>query len=155
MSISKQGCPSGGSEERAITPRTTSETECLLGAEDRVAIERLLRNRGTRHAPNPLLLNGLLSRKLRSARAAPVPAPADLVVGGSHVTYMISGEGARSGTLAMGANPVPGHILVASLLGATLIGMRRMQKAPLPRDDGRVDVVVVLDVRPPSGDEVA
>ena len=48
----------------------------------------------------------------------------------------------------MNAAPIPGHILVASLLGATLIGMRKLQKGPLLRDDGQIDTLVVLDVSP-------
>ncbi|MFD2856245.1 hypothetical protein ACFSZS_17785 [Seohaeicola zhoushanensis] len=68
---------------------------------------------------------------------------------------MISGEGARSGELSMQAMPLPGRILVASLLGATLIGMRVLQKTPLLRDDGEIDTVVVLDVTPPQGDDAA
>ncbi|MBN7787539.1 hypothetical protein JYP51_21635 [Ponticoccus gilvus] len=67
---------------------------------------------------------------------------------------MISAEGARSGVLSMNPTPVPGHILVASLLGATLIGMRKLQKVPLLRDDGQIEVVVVLDVHP-SPDQAA
>ncbi|KIQ70203.1 hypothetical protein Wenmar_01162 [Wenxinia marina DSM 24838] len=45
--------------------------------------------------------------------------------------------------------PLPGQVLVASLLGATLIGMRKLQKVPLLRNDGEISVVVVLDVKPP------
>jgi hypothetical protein len=54
---------------------------------------------------------------------------------------MVSGEGARSGVLSMNSTPVPGHILVASLLGATLIWMRKLQKVPLLRDDGQIEVL--------------
>jgi hypothetical protein len=68
---------------------------------------------------------------------------------------MISGEGARSGVLSMSRMPIPGCLLVASLLGATLIGMRKLQKAPLLRDDGQIETVVVLDVRPPHGHDAA
>lgn len=74
---------------------------------------------------------------------------------GRQITYMISGEGARSGVLAMRPTPSPGHILVASLLGATLIGMRKLQKMPLLRDDGQIDTVVVLNVTPPPDHHAA
>ncbi|GKY87488.1 hypothetical protein [Sinisalibacter aestuarii] len=154
MSITKLARLPGG-ETNSTIEHHVSGADCCLIAEDRRGIERLLQNRSTRHAPNPPLLNGLLRQKLRASHDAPVPTPPDLVVAGSHVTYMISGEGSRSGTLSMGPTPVPGHILVASLLGATLIGMRRMQKAPLLRETGQTDIVVVLDVTPPPEHDAA
>ena len=137
-----------GREVRPPFRRAAAQTGFRLTVDDRLGIEQLLRCEGTRSAPNPPLLNGLLRHKLRISRGAPEPASPDLVVAGRHVTYMISGEGARSGVLSM--NPVPGqgYIPVASLLGATLIGMRKLQKVPLLRDDGQIDVVVVLDVKP-------
>lgn len=136
------------SDFRSLFERSAVETGFLLTVDDRLGIEHLLRKRGTRNSPNPALLNGLLRHKLRISRRTPEPASPDLVVGGCQVTYMISGEGARSGVLSM--NPVlgMGYVPVASLLGATLIGMRKLQKVPLLRDDGQIDVVVVLDVKP-------
>lgn len=142
-----------GSGFRSLFERSGVETGFLLSVDDRLGIERLLRHRGTRNSPPPLL-SGLLRHKLRISRGTPEPASPDLVVAGCHVTYMISGEGARSGVLSMNPTPVPGHILVASLLGATLIGMRKLQKVPLLRDDGQIEVVVVLDVHP-SPDQAA
>jgi len=136
-----------GSDFRSLFELSALETGFLLTVDDRLGIEHLLRYRGTRNAPNPHLLNGLLRHKLRISRGSPEPASPDLVVAGCHVTYMISGEGARTGVLSMNPAPVPGHILVASLLGATLIGMRKLQKVPLLRDDGQIELVVVLDVR--------
>lgn len=120
-----------------------------LTVEDRLGIERLLGHSAMMHASNPPLLRGLLRHKLRISRAATEPAPAELVVAGRQVTYMVSGEGARSGLLSMSPAPHPGHILVASLLGATLVGMRKLQKVPLLRDDGGTVTLVVLDVTQP------
>lgn len=137
-----------GSDFRSLFERSAVGSGFLLTVDDRLGIEHLLRYRGTRNSPNPALLNELLRHKLRISRGTPEPASPDLVVAGCHVTYMISGEGARSGVLSMNPAPVPGHILVASLLGATLIGMRKLQKVPLLRDDGQIEVVVVLDVHP-------
>ena len=148
MTITRISNLPAGSDFRSLFERSAVETGFLLTVDDRLGIERLLRHSGTRNSPNPPLLNGLLRHKLRISRGTPEPASPDLVVAGSHVTYMISGEGARSGLLSMNPAPVPGHILVASLLGATLIGMRKLQKVPLLRDDGQIEVVVVLDVRP-------
>ncbi|EAR51977.1 hypothetical protein OG2516_13169 [Oceanicola granulosus HTCC2516] len=149
MTIVNLAQPPTGGDFRSIFARTAAETGFLLTANDRSGVERMLRHRGTKHAPNPALLNGLLRHKLRISQPAPEPVPPTLVVAGCHVTYMISGEGARSGTLVMSSVPVPGRLLVATLLGATLLGMRKMQKVPLLRDTGEIDTLVVLDVAPP------
>lgn len=149
MSVIKIVYPSFGGFPRVVHDHLTDRSSYYLTVADRVGIEKLLANRATRHAPNPTILNGLLRHKLRSARGAPEPSPFNLVVAGSQVTYMVSGEGARRGELCMQAMPRPGHILVASLLGATLIGMQTLQKSPLLRDDGSIDTVVVLEVVPP------
>jgi len=80
-------------------------------------------------------------------------APPELVQSGRHVTYMISCESARSGVLSMRLTPIYGHISIASLLGATLIGMRRLQRVPLLMDSGAIRTFVVLGVGTgPDGD---
>tara|TARA_R100000935_G_C2839237_1_gene170084 strand:- start:3402 stop:3851 length:450 start_codon:yes stop_codon:yes gene_type:complete len=113
---------------------------------DRAGIERLLSLGLTAVCPNPTLIEGFLRHKLRLARPASEPAPADLVTAGRQVTFMTSGKNARSGKLTL----VPGCgktcLPVTSFLGATLLGMRKMQKMPLLREDGWVDTLVVLDV---------
>ena len=144
-----------GTDFRSIFGRSDVETGFLLTVEDRAGIERLLRHGGTKHAANPHLLNGLLRHKLQISRGAIEPASPNLVVAGCDVTYMISGEGARTGVLSMTPVPIPGHVLVASLLGATLIGMQKLQKVPLLRDSGETKAVVVLDVNPPSAHDAA
>ncbi|GAW36697.1 hypothetical protein RA2_03772 [Roseovarius sp. A-2] len=155
MTITRITHPPAESDFRSLFERSTVEAGFLLTVDDRLGIEHLLRYRGTRNSPNPPLLNGLLRHKLRISRGALEPASPDLVVAGRRVTYMISGEGARTDVLSMSPVPAPGHIPVASLLGATLIGMRKMQKVPLLRDDGQIEVVVVLDVRPSPDHDAA
>ncbi|UWQ86030.1 hypothetical protein [Leisingera caerulea] len=154
MTIAKITHLPAGSDFRSLFERSAVETGFFLTVEDRFGIERLLHRRGTKNAPNPPLLNGFLRHKLRISRGAPWPAPPELVVAGCHVTYMISGEGTRSGVLSMGPAPAPGRILIASLLGATLVGMRMLQKVPLLRDDGQIETIVVVDVSP-APDHVA
>jgi hypothetical protein len=144
-----------GSDFRRLFNRTAIQPGFRLTVDDRAGIERLLRKDGTRHAPNPPLLNGLLRHKLRTSRGAWEPAAPELVVGGRRITYMISDEDARTGVLSLSPVPIPGHVLVASLLGATLIGMRKLQKSPLLRDDGQIETVIVLDVDPPQSHDTA
>lgn len=62
---------------------------------------------------------------------------------------MIRG-GARSGILSMSTAPAPGHVTVALLPGATLIGMRVSKKVPLLRVGREITVVVVRGATRPS-----
>lgn len=77
--------------------------------------------------------------------------PGDVVIGGSQVTYKIGDGPAQRGLLShrvrSGARigDGTGVIAVKSLLGATLIGMRVGQRAPLLRDDGTIVSVSVLE----------
>ncbi|WPY96444.1 hypothetical protein T8T21_18245 (plasmid) [Limimaricola variabilis] len=140
---------------RAVFERCAFETGFLLTVRDRAGIEGLLRRHDTRHSPDPVLLNELLRYKLRISRGAREPVSPEFVVAGCRVVYRIADKEPRAGLLSMCPAPRPGHVLVASLLGATLIGMRHLQAAPLLRDDGRIDTVVVLDTMPPPDTDAA
>ncbi|MEY8799468.1 hypothetical protein AB9K35_04010 [Leisingera sp. XS_AS12] len=155
MTIIKMNQLRESSDFRSLYEGTSLGAGFHLTVEDRLGIERLLHGRSMRDAPNPALLRGFLYHKLRISRGAPWPTPPELVVAGCHVTYMISGGGARSGVLSMSPAPAPGRVLIASLLGATLVGMRKMQKVPLLRDDGSIETIVVLDVVPAPDNGVA
>ena len=113
---------------------------------DRIGIERLLSLDLTAECPNPTLIEGFLRHKLRLARNSPEPTPASLVMAGRRIKYMISGGNARSGILTLVPGNKAGCIPVTSFLGATMLGMRKMQRAPLLRDDGWIETLVVLDV---------
>ena len=151
MSIANITALSVGSGFRSVFEQSAVRSGYALTTRDRVAIERLLRETGMQQAPNPALLKGLLRHKLRVSVCASEPPEVDLVRSGSVVTYMISGEGARSAVLAMHPRPGADQVMVGSLLGATLIGMRKLQKVPLLRDDGRIESIVVLDVQAHCG----
>ena len=71
----------------------------VLTNQGRAGIQQLLRQDGTRFASNPPLLNGPMRHKLRISLRVAEPAPSEIVVAGLQVTYMISGEWARSGVL--------------------------------------------------------
>lgn len=114
---------------------------------DRIGVERLLRLGFTENCPNPTLIEGFLRHKLRMARPAPEPAPANLVVAGRHVAFATSGGKARSGMLTLVPGEGAGCIPVTSFLGATMLGMQKRQKVPLLREDGWIDTLVVLDIR--------
>jgi hypothetical protein len=113
---------------------------------DRIGVERLLSLGLTAECPNPALIEGFLHHKLRMARPAPEPTPAYLVVAGRLVSFMTNGGKPRSGMLTFVPGDDAGCIPVTSFLGATMLGMQALQKAPLLREDGWIDTLVVLDV---------
>ncbi|WP_045320166.1 hypothetical protein [Limimaricola cinnabarinus] len=155
MTLMKPVRPSTSQAIPAMLEQTALGTGFALTLADRIAIERLLCNGATLNAPDPLLLTALLRHKLRISRAAREPAAPDLVVAGRVVTYEIEGDGIRSGTLSTSRMPFPNHVLVASLLGATLIGMRALQTGPLLRSDGSVASVTILDIAAPPVEDAA
>ena len=126
----------------------TRRSAFSLTRSDRTSLERLLLDRALFETPYPIILTGFLRHKLRTAIPAREPAPEDLVTGGCHVVYMISGGGVQSGVLTFDLMQRPGVIRVASMLGATMIGMRRHQRAPMLREDGPVDTLVILETSP-------
>ncbi|WOI31075.1 hypothetical protein [Sulfitobacter dubius] len=113
---------------------------------DRIGVERLLSLGLTSECPNPALIEGFLHHKLRLARPAPEPTPANLVVAGRLVSFMTNGGRARSGMLTFVPADGAGCIPVTSFLGATMLGMQKLQRAPLLREEGWIDTLIVLDV---------
>ncbi len=133
---------------RARASDTYTRTRLELTSTDRAGLERLLRRRGPDGAKLSPLLSGLLRHKLGVAGTIEAPAPSALVSSGRLIIYKVAGENARSGILIMSTMPSHGTIPIGSLLGATLIGLRRGQRAALLQEDGEVGSVVVLEVEP-------
>ena len=107
------------------------------------------KNRG----PSWTLLAYVLQNKLVNCEPVGTSVDRDIVTGGSFVTYSVGGGAATSGLLVHRARPgllQSGVVPVASLLGATLIGMRTGQRAPLLCEDGSVKSLLVLDTVPPA-----
>lgn len=155
MTILKTAALPSRGDFRSLFEQAALETGFHLTVGDRVSIERILSNRDRIKGRNALLLHGLLRCKLRISRGAPEPAPSELATSGRQITYMKSGGGAQTNVLAFSTCPFPGIISVASLIGATLIGMRKLQRAPLLRDDGEIETIVVLDVKPLPAESIA
>lgn len=95
---------------------------------------------------NPLLA-GVLRWKIDIASTVYGDIPPDVATLGSHVTYMVTGGGAQRGRLVQ-HDSEDGAIPITSLLGATLIGMRELDRAPLPRVDGSTLTLALLRVAP-------
>lgn len=107
------------------------------------------RNRG----PSWTLLAYVLQNKLVNCEPVGTSVDRDIVTGGSFVTYSVCNGAPTIGLLVHRARPgiqKGGVIPVASLLGATLIGMRTGQRAPLLCDDGTIKSLLVLDTVPPA-----
>lgn len=101
--------------------------------------------------PSSKLLAYVLANKLMNTRPVSDFHCDDLVVGGSRVTYIVDTEAAQTGLLSHRARTglSTGIIPVASLLGATLIGMRIGGRAPLLFEDGSIRRLFVTDVQGP------
>lgn len=136
---------------RSLAEGSPVGSRFALTVADRAGIERLLRQGSLKRSANPELLAGFLRHKLRISRGAPEPAPGDLVTAGREVAYMTNDGVVRAGLLTFDPNPNAEHVPVETLLGATLIGMQMLQKAPLLRDNGDMDAVVVIDVKRAPG----
>lgn len=129
-----------------IRPQETPPpVAAVLSDFDRRYLERHLQDCEPAREP---LLSHVLRHKLEAPEMAGIQAPRDAVGGGCTLEFRIDDGPARSGRLChvSGAGDRDGVIPVFSLLGATLIGMRVGQRAPLLREDGSISAVRVLDV---------
>ena len=119
----------------------------LPSADYQALLEHLEACEGGRGTGSKLLAY-VLASKLMNSRPADDVHDRDLVVGGAHVSFTIDGGAPRTGLLVHRLVPgLPeGAIPVASLLGATLIGMRVGRRAPLLFEDGRIGRLCVTSV---------
>ena len=103
--------------------------------------------------PSWTLLAYVLQNKLVNSEPVSTPVDRDIVIGGSLVSYSVGGGAPAHGLLVHRVRPgiQKGDVIrVASLLGATLIGLRAGQRAPLLCEDGSVKSLLVLDSVPPA-----
>ena len=134
-----------------IGPKAPARVVTILPEADHRQLQhRLALCRASRPTVSVLLAH-VLSHKLATTRPGRSLPPADLVTLGCRVTYALGGGAVQSGRLvADDAGTTGGAIALTSLLGATLIGMKAGQRAPLLREDGSVGTVLVLDVIRPA-----
>lgn len=112
-------------------------------------LEACERNKGSSWT----LLAYVLHSKIANIEPITTPAERDIVTGGCRVSYSVNGGANQTGLLVHEARPnalSSGVIAVPSLLGATLIGMRIGQRAPLLCEGGAILSVLVVDVVPPA-----
>ena len=89
-----------------------------------------------------------LSHKLDKSAIVPDGMAGGIVRVGTKVTWMSSGGGAQAAVLhpREANSQTEGIIDLASVLGATLIGLKVLDRAALLRSDGKFDVTVVLNI---------
>lgn len=140
-----QHCDPAISEARFVGSKAHASVLAVLSDVDRAQLEGHLRNC---EAIGPPFLSRVLERKIDGAVISGSKVSDDVVTGGSRVRYAIAGGPERCALLVhrarMGA--ASGIVPVASLLGATLIGMRVGQRAPLLCEDGAIVSLLVLGV---------
>lgn len=99
------------------------------------------------------MLAYVLQNRIVNTEPSHRPVDRDIVVGRNEVIYSVSGASVEVGLLVHQPNVGPRQrrtIPVSSLLGATLIGMRIGQRAPLLCEDGSVKSLVVVDTVTPN-----
>lgn len=130
-------------------PKTPVRSPAALTRTDRLRLERHWRGCDTAREP---LLTHVLRHKIDAPALPDGGVPSDAVIGDSTVSYRIDGGPVRRGLLSHRPPPSAGggSIPVSSLLGATLIGMRAGQRAPLLCDDGTIVTLEVTGVAQPA-----
>ncbi len=121
--------------------------ECCLTSKDYTQLEGHLHR--VEQNSNQHLLAWVMRAKLAHARVVlPDDVDEKVVTGGSRVVYSVGVLPGESRMLVhWDDNPLFGDRLrVATLLGATLLGMRAGQEAPLFRPDGSTGRLFVRDV---------
>ena len=133
-------------------PKTRSCTGSILPEADYRHLRHHLNQCENTGKPASPFLSQVILRKLATREPSPDADTRDLVTGGCHVVYSVDRKPAATGLLVHRARSggASGVIPVSSLLGATLIGMRVGQRAPLLREDGTIGAVSVLGVTQPD-----
>lgn len=131
-----------------LGPKRQGRPPALLPDSDYRRLHEHLEQCEAADQPARPLLAHVLDHKIRTTRPAGDAELGDVVTGGCRVTYSVDGAPSETGLLVHRARSDLGSgvIPVASLLGATLIGMQVGQRAPLLFEDGRVGAISVLAV---------
>lgn len=135
-----------------VALRTRPRIRAVLPEADHKLLQRHLVQCEEMRLPHWTLLAYVLHHKIMNTEPVAEFHAGDLVTGGCEVSYSVNGGPEQKALISHRARSGVGSgvILVASLLGATLIGMRVGQRAPLLREDGEILSLSVLDVTPPN-----
>ena len=133
---------------RTLDQKIKSFDRTVVPEFDYLMLQEHLNHCETARGSSWLLLSYVLQQKIMCLVPGTGLPPPGLVTGLSRVTYIVNGSEKQAGTLTHRARSGLGNdaIPVASLLGATLIGMRVGQRAALLCVDRSVRTILVLDV---------
>lgn len=137
---------------RRFGPKAWSRGQSVLPKADHLQLQRHLELCERLQQPAWRLLACVLHNKIMTSEPVANLYARNLVTGGCCVTYSVCGGPGLTGvlvhrtTLDSGSSVIP----VVSLLGATLIGMRVGQRAPLLCEDGTIMSLSVLEVSMPN-----
>ncbi|WP_156317638.1 hypothetical protein [Cypionkella psychrotolerans] len=123
----------------------------VLPDTDHEQLQRHLEACEREKAPFWTLLAYVLHNKIANIETITTPVEQDIVTSGCRVSYSVNGGSVQSGLLVhkeKHGDQLQRVIAVPSLLGATLIGMRIGQRAPLLCEGGAILSIVVVDVEP-------
>jgi hypothetical protein len=136
----------------SVGPRVTGRKWAILPADDYRQLQRHLAACESARPPGWAMLAHVLHHKIMTVEPVPTPQVNGMVTDGCKVTYSVDDGPPQIGLLTQRARSGQdnGVIPVSSLMGATLIGMRIGQRAPLPSVDGTVYTVTVLGVLHPT-----
>lgn len=145
---------------RQLDRRLRAPDRAVLPEQDYLHLQRHLDRCEKERGMAWTLLAYVLQQKIASVDPVPDTHLPDLVTGSCRVGYVVScrvgyvvsGGERQVGLMTHRARSGLGNdiIPVASLLGATLIGMRAGQRRPLLCVDGSVRTITVLDVAQPT-----
>ncbi len=124
----------------------------ILPESDHRQLQQLLRRCERDGFSGTELLAYVLRHKIMAIAPVRYFHDGDLVTVGCQVSYSVDGGSVETGLLFHRARSAMagGAIPVSSLLGATLIGMRVGQRAPLLNEDGTIGSVAVLGLAQPG-----
>lgn len=148
----RQPAPHESGLGTSTRPRVPRRKWAILPADDYRQLQRHLDLCESARPPGWAMLAHVLHHKIMTAEPVPTVRVNDMVTDGCRVTYSVDDGPPQIGLLTQRARSGldNGVIPVFSLMGATLIGMRIGQRAPLPSVDGTVYTVTVLDVAYPT-----
>lgn len=144
----RPGTPSAPPSGPLSRPRMRS----VLPESDHQQLRQHLEHCEQDSPPSRTMLTHVLRNKILTTEPVGRFQESDRVTSGCRVTYRVNGKAEQTGLLVHNARSAfgSGVIPVSSLLGATLIGMRIGQRAPLLCEDGTVMSLSVLGVTPPN-----
>ena len=137
--------------QRGLGPIRGPRKWSVLPKADHLELQRHLALCDAAGEPASTLLAYVLLHKIMATEPVENFSANDLVIGDSRVIYSENGGRIQSGVLVHSTRSKSARrvVQVRSLLGATLIGMRVGQRAPLLRTDGTIGTIAVLGVAQP------